>query len=317
MISKSNTNFLTPLSHKYMIISTHHISATIVQDSINKGKRITTFELDYPRFIHSELMTHRMFSRNAASSRAIPVDKMLEHIIQYPAVPVYWGKNMPGMQSKEELEGTQLAQAKLAWSSAVESAVSHSKEMLAAGLHKQYANRNTEFAQTMKTVVTATEWDNWFELRNHGDAQNDIHELASLMHEALKKSIPMEITDKEWHVPYVTRERSILHGMAYYAGSATRLTDEEARMISASCCAQVSYRRSDDTLEKAKMIYDKLISSRPMHASPVEHQAKPMQVFSIGEERRENLENGVTHVTIDGRLGSGNFYGWIQHRQLI
>jgi thymidylate synthase ThyX len=293
------------------------INATVIQDSTANGKRITTFELEYPRFIHSEFLTHRVFSRNSASSRAIPVEKMLEHIKGYPAVPSTWGKNMPGMQSKEELTGEQLILAKSSWNKAVSSAVGASMEMLAAGLHKQYANRNTEFAQTMKTIVTATEWDNWFELRNHEDAQPEIHELARCMLEAMDASTPMELYNTEWHVPYVTRTRSILNGMTYHDSNNTTLTLKEAQMVSASCCAQVSYRKSDDTLEKAKMVYDRLINSKPMHASPVEHQAKAMQVLLVEGERRAALELGVTHITRDGRLGSGNFYGWIQFRTLI
>lgn len=295
-----------------------HIKATVIQDSVAAGIRITTLELEYPRFIHAELLTHRQFSRNSASSRAIPVDKMLDHIKQHPAIPVYWGKNMPGMQSKEELEGTHLAQAKLAWSNAVESAVFHSKEMLDAGLHKQYANRNTEFAQTTKTVVTATEWDNWFWLRDHEDAQNEIHELARCMREAMTQSAPLAILASEWHVPYVDREFDADddYHIHYFVGG-EEVSLDEARMVSASCCAQVSYRKTDDSLDKAKMVFSRLIDSEPVHASPVEHQATPMicTATHLGDHRV--WEAGVTHLDRRGRYWSGNFRGWTQFRQLI
>ncbi len=120
------------------------ITATIIQDSIANDKRITTFELDYPRFIHSELMTHRMFSRNAASSRAIPVEKMHQHIKDNPAMPIYWGKNQPGMQAKAEVEGRDLSCAKIMWDNAKDNALLVAREMLKCGLHKQIANRITE-----------------------------------------------------------------------------------------------------------------------------------------------------------------------------
>ena len=293
------------------------ITARIIQDSRANGKRITTFELDYPRFIHSELMTHRMFSRNAASSRAIPVEKMHEHILNNPAMPVYWGKNQAGMQAKEELIGGPLDLVKALWHSAKESMLFTAKELRDEGLHKQISNRLTEPFQMMKTVVTATEWDNWFELRNHEDAQPEIHELAKIMYEAMQVSTPMELYNTEWHLPYIIRTRSIISGMVYNDSNNTILTLEEAQMVSASCCAQVSYRKSDDTLDKAKMVFDRLINSKPMHASPIEHQAKPMQVLLVENNRRATLEKGVTHITTDGRLGSGNFYGWIQYRQFI
>ena len=76
----------------------------VIADSISEsGKRITTFQLKYPRFIHSEVMTHRVFSRNASSSRAIPVKKMIEQVRNNPAMPIHWGANQSGMQAKNEL----------------------------------------------------------------------------------------------------------------------------------------------------------------------------------------------------------------------
>ena|SRR3990172_10692569 len=68
------------------------------------GNRLTTMEITYPRFVHSELMTHRMFSRNAASSRAIPISKMIEAVERDPVIPVWWGKNQSGMQARKELD---------------------------------------------------------------------------------------------------------------------------------------------------------------------------------------------------------------------
>lgn len=291
------------------------ISAKIIQDSISPhDKRITTFELEYPRFIHAEFMTHRQFSRNAASSRAIPISTMLEHVRNNPAMPVHWGANQSGMQAKAEVEDIDAATRE--WRIAAYVAVDSSEALAKTGLHKQIANRVTEPFQMMKTVCTATEWDNWFWLRYHTDAQPEIFELAKLMREALDSSTPTQILQYEWHVPYVTRDRIHIGGdMCYLDNNGNTITLEEALIISASCCAQVSYRKSDDTLDKAKAIYDRLINSSPVHASPVEHQAKPM--VSPYQPLGKYFEKGCTHFDKTHSAWSANFKGWIQHRQLI
>ena len=287
------------------------IKATVIQDSIFTN-RITTFELEYPRFIHSELMTHRQFSRNAASSRAIPVAKMHEHILANMAMPVEWGVNRPGMQASEVLGELESVGAKALWRCAGEEAVRWSKSLANQGLHKQIVNRVTEPFQVMKTVVTSTEWDNWYNLRNHADAQPEIRELAAAMLAAHKASKPVIIYPGEWHVPYVERYTSAA-GMSYMIGESV-VSMEVARKVSASCCAQVSYRNSDDSVEKAEMIFDKLITSQPAHLSPVEHQATPMSKHLV---HREEWTQGVTHFDRYGDAWSGNFKQWIQFRQTL
>jgi thymidylate synthase ThyX len=284
------------------------IKATVIQDSIF-ANRITTFELEYPRFIHSELMTHRQFSRNAASSRAIPVAKMHDHILANMAHPIEWGVNRPGMQASEVLEETA---AMAVWQCAGEEAVRWSKSLANQGLHKQIVNRVTEPFQVMKTVVTSTEWDNWYNLRNHADAQPEIRELAKAMLVAHKASKPTVIYPGEWHVPYVDRGTSAT-GMAYIIND-TQVSKEIARKVSASCCAQVSYRNHDDSVEKAEMIFDKLITSQPAHLSPVEHQATPMSKWI---HRDDEWPLGVTHFDRYGDGWSANFKQWIQFRQTL
>lgn len=295
------------------------IKATIIQDSIStQGNRIITYELEYPRFIHAELMTHRQFSRNAASSRAIPVDRMHKHIEDNPALPVYWGKNQAGMQAKEELEGNELLVATNLWHRAKERALAYAKELLDIGMHKQIANRVTEPFQMMKTIVTSTEWSNWDWLRFHADAQPEIHELAKVMIDMRQLSYPMKLVPGEWHLPYISRNYNLLNNMEYWDQSGEKLTLEDAKKVSASCCAQVSYRKLDDSLEKAKDIFNRLIHSEPMHASPIEHQATPMfNDRAIFSKNTAGWEPGVTHMNRAGFLGSGNLYGWIQYRQLI
>ena len=293
------------------------IEAKVVQDSISPdNKRILTFELTYMRYIHAEFLTHRMLSRNAASSRAIPVEKMHEFIRTSPATPVVWQKNQPGMQSSIDLVGEELEIAQREWRIATNLAVDSSQALLKAGLHKQWANRVTEPFQMMKVVVTATEWSNFFWLRNHADAQPEIHELARVMFDAMTESVPNPIGFNEWHVPYVKRERRYLNGdLIYLDNEGTPITAEDARIVSASCCAQVSFRKSDDSLEKARSIYARLVESSPVHASPVEHQAMPIE--SPNQPLSKWFQKGVTHFDKKHDAWSGNFKGWVQFRQLI
>lgn len=296
------------------------ISAKIIADSISpEGVRMTTMEIEYPRFILAELNTHRMLSKNSASSRAIPVRAMHDFIKENPATPVFWGKNQPGMQAKEELTGTDITDARFIWDRAKQDAL-HWAWALAdrVGLHKQIANRITEPWMTMKTVISGTEWANFFWLRNHADAQPEIKALAEAMTVAYTTHLPVPLQPGEWHLPYVTTAQFMPTGeIQYFDNHMNRISLEDAKIISASCCAQVSYRKNDDSLEKAQKIFDQLINSEPAHASPVEHQATPMNVDSMCRFEPDTWEPGVTHVSANSDLWSGNLRGWIQHRKLI
>lgn len=298
------------------------IEAKIIADSISPdGDRITTYELQYPRFIHSELMTHRLFSRNAASSRAIPVEKMIEQVQNNPAMPVHWGKNQPGMQAEEEFSGITKDIVIGLWADAADNAASLAASMNSVGAHKQLVNRILEPFQWMKTIVTATEYDNFFWLRCHADAQPEIKVLAEKMYEAMQGNTPSPLKYEDWHLPYV--ETYIPLGMckAKYSVNGVSVSLEQALKVSASCCAQVSFRALDDGLEKAERIYDRLVNSVPVHASPFEHQAKPMEYANTDDsfysEGNGVIEQGVTHTDTSGNYWSGNFKGWIQYRQLI
>lgn len=294
------------------------ITAKIIADSITQdGVRMTTMEIEYPRFILAELNTHRMLSKNSASSRAIPVKAMHEHIRANTAGPVYWGINQPGMKAKEELTGADLSWAKYLWAKARDIAIGYSADLADLNVHKQITNRITEPWMIMKTVISGTEWANFWWLRDHQDAQPEIAELARKMREAYDASEPQLLYPGEWHVPYVNSYRSIINNELLYSdGQGDDITAEEARVISSSCCAQVSYRKNDDSYEKALKIYRQLIESEPAHASPVEHQATPMH-DSNWEQDAEYWEPGITHLSKNGDLWSGNLRGWIQFRKLI
>ena len=295
------------------------ITAKVIADSISaSGTRMTTMEIEYPRFILAELNTHRMLSKNSASSRAIPVKAMHEHIRANTAGPVYWGVNQPGMKAKEALDVEDTVEALMIWEQARDSALEFAQQFADLNLHKQITNRITEPWMTMKTVISGTEWTNFFWLRDHADAQPEIAVLADKMHQAYDDSQPQQLHPGEWHVPYVNTYRHIIDNTLCYTDSkGDDITAEEARVISSSCCAQVSYRKNDDSYEKALKIYRQLIESEPAHASPVEHQATPMDVNSMSRYEPETWQTGVTHVSANSDLWSGNLRDWIQFRKLI
>jgi len=295
------------------------ISAKIVADSVSpEGKRVTTFELEFHRFLLPEFNTHRMFSRNAASSRAIPVPKMIEHVEQHTAMPIHWGANQKGMQADNECdnyiaEHNAEFSREAWWSYSACQAMECAERFHESGYHKQIVNRLLEPFQFIKVVCTATEYDNFFWLRNHPDAQPEIKELAACMWEAQRQSKPKGLKENEWHLPYVEScisSQGICYFISHEEGPEW-LSTEDAIKVSASCCAQVSYRLTDNSLEKAKKIYQMLVESKPVHASPFEHQCVPMP-SDVSLETK-----GVTGYNNSLGFVSGNFAGWTQHRQLI
>lgn len=291
-------------------------SAKVLKLSVAKdGQTVVTFELEYWRAIHAELMTHRLFSRNAASSRAIPIQKLIDMVKDNPAGPLHWGLNEPGMQAS----GTHshVPTCEYTWRCAAENAVKSAESLKKLGLHKQIVNRVLEPFQTMKTVVTTTEVDNWFYLRDHEHAQPEIAHLARLMKDAYENAEAEYLVPGEWHVPYVETMRDKAGMLQYFVeegGKTIMLTQEEAIKVSASCCAQVSYRVLDKGVDKALRIYDQLIESKPMHASPVEHQASPLRV----KDPFHSLPKGVTAYNFSTQSPwSGNFQNWLQYRQTL
>lgn len=291
-------------SNTNRVSSSIMINVTIIADSIADGVRITTVEMEYPRFIHAELMTHRVFSRNAASSRAIPAKKVRQQVWDNPARPLHWGENRRGMQATRQLLGMKRRLARGFWNAASKAACTLHWGMEKVGLHKQVCNRILEPFQTMKVLVTSTEWANFLWLRDHTDAQPEIHRLAAELDVAMNNSNPVTLGYQEWHLPYITAEMR----------EELELQDQLA--LSVSCCAQVSYRALDLSMSKAYRIFESLTSGSRVHASPFEHQASPIPKFHrITNAKAKRI--GVTHTDNDGVRWSGNFRGWVQHRQLI
>lgn len=275
------------------------ITAKIIADSISaEGHRITSVQLRYPKFIHGELMTHRVFSRNAASSRAIPVQRMIQDVKDDPAIPVHWGKNQKGMQADEEMSGPQIADLRGVWLEGRDKAIATATQLMALGLHKQIANRVLEPWFHINTLVTATEWDNFFELRCHPDAQPEMQTLANCIRSAMIESVPVMLEPGEWHLPYVDAAFLDTHTWAL------------AQKISVARCARVSFLTQEGTVptvESDLELYERLVGARPIHASPAEHQATPDSRYLSG------TDDGVWRHAEQHR----NFVGWRQYRAMI
>lgn len=295
-------------------------SAVIVTDSVSPdGIRLTTFQLRYWRSIHSELMTHRDFSRNAGSSRARPSKAIIEQVRTNPWGPIHWGLNQAGMQAHRELEGDALWAAQAAWKMAAQSAADMAEHLNNIGTHKQVVNRLLEPFTYIDVLVTATNYANWFALRDHPDAQPEIQELAKLMRIEYGVNFPKLLKPGEWHLPYTTDEDWEV-AERYCRDSRTtrgKPTHEEkleiVRRISVARCARVSYRAFDGTvspIEKDLERYDKLLASQPLHASPAEHQATPDTMISAppGSHWSQEWVFPEQH---------GNFRGWRQYRKML
>jgi len=268
------------------------ITAKIVLDSISEsnGQRLITYELEYHRYIHSEFLTHRVFSRSSSSSRAIPVKKFLDRVADDPVMPIEFGTNQRGMQAGKPLSGSDLVLAENDWQLAAKAAAHYAERMMNRGVHKQVANRLLEPFLTIKTLLTATDYDNWYKLRNHSDAMPEIRYLAQEMLSAVKDSEPVRIEDGGWHLPYITAE------------DLSKVTDHEKslKLMSAARCARVSYLNHDGTQSTFKEDWDlcsKLAGSQPIHASPFEHVATPglqrryYKNFNGWRQMREEIEN--------------------------
>lgn len=319
------------------------VSATVIADStMHNGTRMRTFEIECPRIILSENNTHRMLSKNSASSRAIPFAKMQE---QLTGRPVRFGQANPGMQDKgvDYDEPVMGMPPKLAWEHACADAAFWSEAFFTAGYHKQVYNRLTEPFQMMKTVVSGTEFNNFFWLRDDDAADPTIAALARVMKQAQDASEPFFLEPGEWHLPYVDSWREADGTMTYYIkddeGVATWLDVEDAKKVSAARCAAVSFRNTDYTLEKSLQVFDRLVGDERKHASAFEHQATPMKPKTtawlyiwdtnpptptdydmrncINFAEPETWEVGVTHMDRNFDLWSGNLKDWIQFRKLI
>lgn len=259
------------------------ISAKIVADSTNRsGNRLSTFQVRVPKWILAELNTHRQLSRNYSSARAVPA-KTYRKSSNYS--PVNFGKNQPGMQGAEELEGFNLLLAKFGWEvGRVGAKLSH-RILEASGLHKQYTNRVLEPYTWADGVLSGTEWENFLTLRCDADAQPDIMVLARQIRELLESNEPKLVEDGHWHLPFIDQSNNLEMAEMEQKGYCQQL-------ISAARVARVSYGYGatfdlDKDYKRGRM----LLEARIPHISPFEM------------------------VAVAGKGGSGNYQGWRQLRK--
>ena len=311
------------------------MGAQILADSLSPdGVRLTTFQLTYPRIIHAEMMTHRVFSRNAASSRAIPVKKMIASVMDEPYVPMSWGKNQKGMQAGEEVDADARGDANDAWLSARDAAVEYAKELLDVGIHKQLTNRLLEPFLWYTAIFTATEWSNFFHLRNNAAAHPDIATIAAMMQELYEELEPTPLRYGDWHLPLVSKEERFntsrylaagIHGGATQADIDKAV--QELVKISVGRCARVSYLTHEGKRDPQADIdlHDRLLKSG--HMSPFEHVARPatpedaytatVKLADVKLTRKNQGDGGTLfHVSPEDQW-HGNFRGFVQYRKTI
>lgn len=259
------------------------IYAKVIADSITgSGKRLTTMEVQMHRFVLSEFNTHRVFSRNSASSRAIPIAKQTAKIDSNPAFPVEWGSNQSGMQAGDLLDERSTRKAKKIWKRASRQSIKAAKLLENLGVHKQITNRVLEPFMWHTVIVSSTEWDSFFEQRCSELAQPEIRYAALAMKSAYDHSVPDFIVTGEYHLPYLQPEE-------FY------LDDNIKIKICIARCARVSYLTHDNKKSIAKdlELFERLRTAEPPHWSPMEHIATP---------------------STDGLNSSGNFDGFAQIR---
>ena len=270
------------------------ISANIIADSINRaGDRVTTMVVVIPRIVLAEYNTHRAFSRNSASSRAIPFNKMVEMVQNDPFIPIKWMKDHSGMQGNEYFTDSEdIDFLETSWLMARDHAVLEAMALSAAGLTKQIVNRLLEPFMWHTIIVTATQWENFFALRAHPAAEIHIQEAAYKMLEAYNSSTPKLLEEDEWHIPFGDNIDSIRLQEEFNITSSTEL-DEYKVKIATARCARVSYMNFEgkDDYKADIALYDNL--SKMGHWSPFEHCATPIHPF---------------------QANMGNFRGWKQLR---
>jgi len=306
-----------------MEINVKVIAASIGQES---GVKLATMELEYPRVALAEFNTHRVFSRNGQSSRAVPFQRMVDAMRANHHSPLQWLKNQPGMTATEVMTDDDAAFCEAVWLETMEFNIKQAERLNSVGASKQYVNRLLEPWLMTKTLVSSTRWANFFKLRDHKDALPEFRELAAQMKDAFEKAdfISRSADDPcaGWHLPYITgydwdtvRDHVIDRGFdgpaeipsAYPSHSASKpfLMSPEVRtliMMSVARCCRLSYKTFDTdsipTLAQDHATFKKLASD-PLHASPMEHVAFPL--------KHKMCVPAITK----------NYHGWRQFRAIM
>jgi len=276
-------------------------SSKIVLDSVQPdGVRLTSIEVTLPKFVLAELNTHRAFSRNSASSRAIPVEKMIRRVVVDPVIPEF-GSNRPGMQAGDVLTDAKADEALADWMSARDAAVTCATSMVSNGVHKQVANRLLEpfLFTTVLVTATARAYRHFFALRCHPMAQPEIRVAAEAMRAAMDGSTPRALDYGEWHMPYIHGEdvaqmRARLEPILVQFDSKHHdyLTMQDVVKISVARCARLSYLTQDGKRDHAADLdlFKRLRTSG--HWSPFEHVARACRNAVQRDPKAGNFESG-------------------------
>jgi thymidylate synthase ThyX len=282
-------------------------SVNIIADSVSQaGKRLTTLTATYPRFVHAEVMTHRDRERNAASSRAIPWRKMKDMILTEPVIPIRWGAEQKGMQAGDEIPQRMQELAEYLWLQARDWSVYYADLIHNIGktyadrypahaqpgdedirIHKSLPNRLTEPWMWITVVMTATEWENFYRLRCHPDAEIHFQKIANMIRDARAASTPVVLKDGEWHLPFIQDDEK----------ADSNLDIEVLKQASVARSARVSYLTHEGVRSIAKDLdtFERLANGSGFgHWSPHGHVACAME---------------------DEDFRSGPFVGWRQFRK--
>jgi thymidylate synthase ThyX len=273
------------------------IMAKIIEDSISEcSPRLTSVQVTLPRIILAELNTHRQFSRNYRSSRAVPVARLIQEVRTSPYEPIVWLKNKPGMQATEQMSPGEVMSARETWLQAANLAADSAEALMNTGLHKQWANRCLEPYLYVHGIITSVRWSNFYALRRHTDAQPEFKALADAIYDAINANTPKELKNGQWHIPYVLQSER---------GSSLHI--QELIKFSVARVARVSFLDHEGkhpNVEDDLKLYDRLVGSVPLHASPSEHQATPDDPSVY----KDQWGNPRLH---------GNFPGWVQYRKTL
>ena len=253
------------------------ISVEVIADSAYLDTRLTTVRARYPRIILAEVNTHRAFSRNAASTRAISLDRQLAAVWHDPYIPAEWPATQRGMAGGAPLADVDADRARAAWLEARDHAVIQARELQRLGVHRQHVGRLIEPWAWVDAIISATEWDNFFALRIAPEAQPEIRALAIAIRDALAASTPRIVGFQDWHIPWHIED--------------PRLSFVESLIATGGRLARVSYGRpGGDPDPLADLALGRRLIAAG-HWSPFEHIA-------------------IAHYA----AAPSNFRSWIQYR---
>lgn len=325
------------------MINKKKISAEIIADSINQqGDRVTTMLLTFPRFILAELNTHRLFSKNSASSRAIPFKTMVKSVEEDPFVPIAWMKDHKGMQGIEyftiEDDKQLLTSGKYysaidkleeRWLTARDKAVQFATDLNTIGLTKQLCNRLLEPFMWHTVLLTSTEFDNFYDLRLSENVEIHMRKLAQEMKFAMNYSLPKELKSEEWHIPFGDKidlqdwyNNNKKHTSAFWNELEEYEQDCWNIKIATARAARLSYMTFDGNIDYKKdlQLYNQLLESK--HLSPFEHCCRALtndeyNSFVKGKIYREPENMDYIEIPENIKGWCNNFKGFIQLRYLL